>query len=287
MFLDVDECILQHLLEKGHLLRVVHIGQTCKALHARARDYLNSAATWKDRSARELRFCWLVRTPLLKQPYVCSPMFLFQGYRWRLIFFRSSSSLHMIACDSHLFHNFSIPLCMTLAWSDLRGGGVAETCIHQFKRSSSTRFMNNIMFPQDPQACSFDGTVLFTATMEIVDAQPLIQAELQHEAAKAFGYHHIRIAAEHTMIFVFINDTNVMTKGSTFFIPEEHFKKLYKTWRMDNNWKPQTWSTDHWKAPFEDAGLTMTVTPETRQYHGSPITGRFIMGIDASHPERA
>ena len=40
MFLDVDECILQHLLEKGHLLRAVHLGRTCKALHTRARDYL-------------------------------------------------------------------------------------------------------------------------------------------------------------------------------------------------------------------------------------------------------
>ena len=83
-------------------------------------------------------------------------------------------------------------------------------------------------------------------------------------------------------LFAFINDTNVMTKDPTFFISEEDFKKLYKTWRMDNNWKPQTWSTDHWKAPFEDAALTMTATPETRQYHGSPITGRFVEGIDAT-----
>ena len=74
----------------------------------------------------------------------------------------------MIACDTDLYHNFSISTRMTLAWSDLRGGGGAETCIHHFKRTSSTQA---IKCSADLQMCgSFDGTVLFTATMERVDA---------------------------------------------------------------------------------------------------------------------
>ena len=68
-----------------------------------------------------------------------------------------------IACDTDLYHNFSISTRMTLAWSDLRGGGGAETCIHHFKRTSSTQA---IKCSADLQMCgSFDGTVLFTATM--------------------------------------------------------------------------------------------------------------------------
>lgn len=84
-------------------------------------------------------------------------------------------------------------------------------------------------------------------------------------------------------LYSFLKDENVITLHGDFYMPQDDLKKLYRTWRMDNNWKPQQWTADHYRPTFEDLGLHIVPQMEERDYHGTTLKCVFVNGVDAAN----